>query len=150
MVREIRRRYDLERFVEAQDAGRTYERALEEIRQGRKRGHWMWFVFPQLSELGSSPTAWRFGISSLNEARAYARHPVLGRRLVEAAQAMLDAPSSDVGVVLGGLDSKKLRSSMTLFAEAAEDDRVFVAVLEEYYRGRRDRKTLMILFGRRS
>jgi uncharacterized protein (DUF1810 family) len=150
VARAARRRYDLERFVEAQNAGGTYEKALVEIRAGQKQGHWMWFVFPQLAELGRSATAWRYGITSLNEARAYLDHPVLGSRLRESAQAVLEAPSSDVRALLGGLDSKKLRSSMTLFAEAADDDSVFTAVLEKFYRGRKDRTTLMILFGRRS
>jgi uncharacterized protein (DUF1810 family) len=94
--------------------------------------------------------AWKYGISSLGEAKAYLKHPVLGPRLIESTLTLLDAPSSDARPMLGGADLKKLRSSMTLFAEAAEYDWPFTAVLEKYYRGRKDRKTLMILFGRGS
>ena len=110
----------------------------------------MWFVFPQLAGLGHSELAWRYGISSLGEAAAYLAHPVLGPRLHECVQAVLEVPGSDARAVLGGVDSKKLRSSMTLFAEVAGDDGSFVAVLDKFYRGRRDRRTRMILFGRRS
>jgi len=110
----------------------------------------MWFIFPQLAELGHSEMAWRYGVSSLGEAEAYLAHPVLGPRLSQCVEALLEVRGSDARAILGGVDSKKLRSSMTLFAEAAADDRPFVAVLDRYYRGRRDRRTQMILFGRRS
>src|SRR5579863_7747687 len=108
--------FNLERFVNAQDLGGTYERALAELRGGRKQGHWIWFVFPQIAGLGSSDTARFYAISSLSEAAAFLAHPVLGPRLKEASEAMLGLPIRDPQAVLGGLDAMKLRSSMTLFA----------------------------------
>jgi uncharacterized protein (DUF1810 family) len=134
--------YDLDRFVTAQDEGGTYARALSEIRQGRKRSHWMWFVFPQVAGLGSSPMAQRFAIRSLAEARAYAAHPVLGRRLRESARALGDLGTDDPVQVLGGVDALKLRSSMTLFAAAVPDEPVFREVLEQYFGGADDEATL--------
>ena len=137
--------YELERFLETQDAGGTYDRALAELRAGRKASHWMWFVFPQLAGLGSSPTAQRYAISSLEEARAYLSHPVLGGRLRESAEAMLGVKGRSAEEILGGIDAMKLRSSMTLFARAATsegDRRVFEAVLLKYYSGTDDPETL--------
>ena len=131
---------NLERFVDAQDGG-VYERALAELRDGRKRSHWMWFVFPQIAGLGRSPAAQRYAIGSLEEARAYLGHPVLGPRLVESATALLDIGDSDPELVLGSIDAMKLRSSMTLFMRAEPDERVFARVLERYYDGRADDKT---------
>lgn len=112
---------DLERFVAAQDAGDAYDRALAELRAGRKTSHWMWFVFPQIAGLGRSPMAQKYAIASLQEAEAYLAHPVLGPRLREAAEAMLGNArrGADARDVLGGIDAVKLRSSMTLFARAA-------------------------------
>jgi Uncharacterized conserved protein len=130
---------DLSRFVEAQ-AG-TYDRALAELRAGRKTGHWMWFVFPQVAGLGRSPTAQHYAISGLEEARAYLAHPVLGPRLVECAQALLDLPGDDAVAVLGPVDAVKLRSSMTLFAHADPAQPVFRAVLERYAGGQEDEAT---------
>jgi len=134
--------FDLRRFVDAQDAGGTYDQALAELRAGRKRGHWMWFVFPQIAGLGRSPTAQRFAVSRLDEARAYLTHPVLGPRLVEAARALLDQPSRDAVAVLGPIDAQKLRSSMTLFARAAPEEPVFGRVLDEFFGGELDEATL--------
>jgi len=134
--------FDLERFVDAQDSGGTYARALSELRGGRKQGHWMWFVFPQVAGLGSSPTAQHYAVSSLEEARAYVSHPVLGPRLRECAAALLDLPSSDPVRVLGHIDAMKLRSSMTLFDRAAPEEPLFRQVLEKYYGGERDDATL--------
>jgi uncharacterized protein (DUF1810 family) len=130
---------DLSRFVEAQ-AG-SYDRALAELRAGRKTGHWMWFVFPQVAGLGRSPTAQHYAISGLEEARAYLAHPVLGPRLVECAQALLDLPGDDAVAVLGPVDAVKLRSSMTLFAHADPAQPVFRAVLERYAGGQEDEAT---------
>ena len=113
---------DLTRFRTAQDAHGTYRDALAELRAGRKRTHWMWFVFPQLAGLGRSPTAVYFAISSLDEARAYLADPVLGPRLVEAALAAADAPAASAEELLGDVDAVKLRSSMTLFAHAAPEE----------------------------
>lgn len=130
---------DLERFVRAQDG--VYDQALQELRAGAKRGHWMWFVFPQVAGLGHSPTAQRYAIAGLDEARAYLAHPVLGPRLVEAAQALLALSARDPVRVLGPVDALKLRSSMTLFEAAAPDERVFGEVLERFYDGERDEAT---------
>jgi uncharacterized protein (DUF1810 family) len=134
--------HDLTRFVEAQDEHGTYDRALAELRDGRKASHWMWFVFPQIAGLGSSATAQRFAIASLEEARAYVAHPVLGPRLVAAARALADlAGERSAEAILGGVDALKLRSSMTLFARAAPDEPVFGQVLDRYFDGRPDPAT---------
>jgi uncharacterized protein (DUF1810 family) len=133
------RAFDLERFLRAQ-AG-VYEQALAELRQGRKQGHWMWFVFPQIEGLGSSPTARRYAISGLEEARAYLEHPVLGARLRECAQALLDGGVADPEAILGGVDALKLRSSMTLFARADPDEPVFGRVLGRFFGDRADEAT---------
>jgi uncharacterized protein (DUF1810 family) len=132
--------FDLERFVRAQDGG-VYEQALRELRNGEKRSHWMWFVFPQVAGLGRSPMAQRYAISGLAEAHAYLAHPVLGPRLVEASQALLELSGRDPVRVLGSTDAMKLRSSMTLFEAAAPDERVFGEVLERYFGGERDDAT---------
>jgi uncharacterized protein (DUF1810 family) len=134
---------DLSRFVDAQDGG-TYEQALRELRAGRKQGHWIWFVFPQIAGLGRSPTSQHYALSGLDEARAYLAHPVLGPRLVEAAQALLDLPGDDAVAVLGPIDAVKLRSSMTLFSRAGGDP-VFAAVLAKYFAGQDDEATLACL-----
>jgi uncharacterized protein (DUF1810 family) len=131
--------YRLSRFVEAQ-AG-TYDHALAELRAGRKTGHWMWFVFPQVAGLGRSPTAQHYAISGLDEARAYLAHPVLGPRLEACAQALLDLPGDDAVAVLGSIDAVKLRSSMTLFARADPGRPAFRAVLAKYFRAEEDAAT---------
>ena len=139
---------DLERFVRAQDAGGTYASALAELRAGSKRGHWMWFVFPQVAGLGRSETARAYAVSGLPEARAYLRHPVLGPRLRECAQALDGLGTSDPVAVLGSIDATKLRSSMTLFERAADDPadaEPFARVLEHFFGGRRDDATTGIL-----
>ena len=132
--------FGLERFVGAQDGG-VYEQALRELRAGAKRGHWMWFVFPQVAGLGRSSTAQHYALSGLEEARAYLAHPVLGPRLVECAQALLELSGRDPVRVLGSVDAVKLRSSMTLFEAAAPDERVFAEVLERWFDGERDEAT---------
>jgi len=134
--------FNLGRFVLAQDDGRTYDRAVAELRDGRKRSHWMWFVFPQVAGLGHSAMAQRYAISGLDEARAYVSHPLLGPRLRTAAAALLGLPGSDAVAVLGGIDAQKLRSSMTLFARSAPDEPVFREVLERYFGGGEDEVTL--------
>ncbi len=133
---------DLQRFVTAQ--ADVFDTALAELRAGGKRSHWMWFVFPQLAGLGSSPAARRFAISGLDEARAYLAHPVLGPRLREAARALLGVEGRSATQILGRPDDLKLRSSMTLFARAADDPQVFEAVLDRYYDGP-DPRTLELL-----
>jgi uncharacterized protein (DUF1810 family) len=125
--------FDLERFVTAQ--GGVYDGALRELRQGRKTGHWMWFIFPQLAGLGRSEMSRFYGIASLDEARAYVAHPLLGTRLRECAAAILATGASSAEAVFGSIDAIKLRSSMTLFHRAAPDESLFVQVLERFYRG---------------
>lgn len=129
----------LDRFVEAQEG--VYAGALAELRAGRKRGHWMWFVFPQIAGLGRSGTARHYAIADLAEARDYLAHLVLGPRLVESARALAELPGSDPVAVLGPVDALKLRSSMTLFA-AAGGDPVFAEVLDRYYGGEPDPATI--------
>jgi uncharacterized protein (DUF1810 family) len=133
--------FDLQRFVDAQDQGGTYDAALAELRAGRKTSHWMWFVFPQIAGLGQSPISRRFAISSLDEARAYLAHPVLGPRLVASAQALTQLPTRSADEVFGPIDALKLRSSMTLFARADPDQPVFGQVLDEYFGGVADGAT---------
>jgi uncharacterized protein (DUF1810 family) len=132
--------YDLARFVTAQED--SYDDAIDELRRGRKRGHWMWFVFPQVAGLGSSDAAQRFAISSLDEARAYLQHPVLGPRLHECAEAMLGNTEATAQQVLGDIDAMKLRSSMTLFQLAAPQESVFGRVIDRFYEGAPDAETI--------
>jgi uncharacterized protein (DUF1810 family) len=134
--------YDLRRFIDAQEEGGAYAGALAELRAGRKRGHWIWFVFPQIAGLGSSPMSRHYAIGSLEEARAYLAHPLLGPRLRECCEALLAADHSlSAERILGGIDALKLRSSMTLFARAAPDDEIFPAVLARFYGGEADPET---------
>ena len=135
--------FDLTRFVQAQ-AG-VYDVVLDELRAGRMRSHWMWFVFPQLRGLGRSPTAVRFSISSLDEARAYLAHELLGPRLRESARLVAAIDGRTAEEIFGSPDDMKLRSSMTLFARAADDNGDFVAVLEKFYGGDEDPATLALL-----
>lgn len=135
--------YDLSRFLDAQDG--VYETALAEMRAGRKRSHWMWFVFPQIQGLGRTSTARYYAIQDMGEAQAYLAHPVLHQRLVEICQALLDLPESDPHKVFGSPDDLKLRSCMTLFEAADAHELVFRRVLAKYYKGQRDDKTLHIL-----
>lgn len=134
---------DLERFVGAQDG--VCEAALAELRRGRKTGHWMWFIFPQSAGLGRSEMSRRYAIGSLEEARAYLDHPVLGPRLLACAEAVLTGPGTSADAVFGEIDSIKLRSSMTLFQIAAPDVAVFGGVLERYFGGRPDPATEALL-----
>ncbi len=132
---------DLQRFLDAQDAGGTYDRALGELRAGRKTTHWMWFVFPQIAGLGESEMSRRYAIGSLEEARAYLEHPVLGARLRECAGSVLGHSDRSAEEILGGIDAIKLRSSMTLFARAAPGEAVFGDVLAAFYGGLPDART---------
>jgi uncharacterized protein (DUF1810 family) len=133
---------ELQRFVAAQDAGGTYDAALHELRDGRKRSHWMWFVFPQIAGLGRSSTAQHYAIADLAEAQAYLAHPVLGPRLLECAHALTELETDDPVDVLGSIDAMKLRSSMTLFARAAPEEPVFREVLDQYFGGELDDATV--------
>jgi uncharacterized protein (DUF1810 family) len=135
----------LQRFRAAQDAGGTYERALAELRAGRKRSHWMWFVFPQLAGLGHSETSRRYAIASLDEARDYLADAVLGARLRESATALLQHGGASAGELLGSVDALKLRSSMTLFELADEREPAFTEVLDRFFGGSRDEATLRLL-----
>lgn len=132
--------YDLQRFVSAQD--RIYDTVIKELTAGRKASHWMWFVFPQLRGLGSSPTAVRFGISSVDEARAYLAHELLGPRLRECTRLVGRIDGRSAEQIFGWPDDMKLKSSMTLFARACDDNVDFVAVLDKFYGGEQDQATL--------
>jgi uncharacterized protein (DUF1810 family) len=133
--------FDLQRFVDAQDAGGTYEAALRELVAGAKRSHWMWFVFPQVAGLGRSATAQHFAVSGLPEARAYLAHPVLGPRLLESTRVLTGLAGTSAVAVFGSVDAQKLRSSMTLFARAAPEVAVFGEVLAQWFDGREDEGT---------
>ena len=135
--------FDLARFVRAQEG--SYAQALAEVRRGRKANHWMWFVFPQLAGLGSSPTAQHYAISGLDEARAYLAHPVLGPRLHEIAGAAAELTGRTAREVFGSPDDLKLRSSLTLFDAAAPDQPVFSRALHVLCGGLRDSRTLELL-----
>ncbi len=137
--------FDLDRFVEAQDAGATYEHALDELRRGQKTSHWMWFVFPQIAGLGQSPMSRRYAIASLDEARAYLRHPVLGPRLLECERVVAAASASSAEAIFGGIDAVKLHSCTTLFLRAALNEPVFQQVLDRYYNGEPDAATDRLL-----
>lgn len=132
--------FDLQRFVDAQ--GRVYESVLDELRDGRKRSHWIWFVFPQLQGLGRSPTAIRYGITSLAEASAYLNHVVLGPRLRECARLVARIDGSSADEIFGWPDNLKVCSSMTLFARATEDNTEFREVLDKFYDGVEDSFTV--------
>ena len=127
-------KYNLERFLKAQEA--DYLMALEELKAGRKRSHWIWYIFPQLKGLGRSYNSEFYGISGVDEAKAYLEHPVLGERLREVCVTILGLPTMDARSIFGGIDSRKLKSSMTLFDMVTPDD-VFAAVLEKFFKGRR-------------
>lgn len=135
--------YDLSRFLEAQK--NSYDTALREIRAGRKRSHWMWYIFPQIRGLGYSAMAQHYAIRDLGEAREYVQHPLLGPRLIEISEALLSLDESDPIRVMGSPDDLKLRSCMTLFQSAAPDQPVFGKVLDKFYGGRPDGRTLEIL-----
>jgi len=135
--------YDLERFVSAQ-AG-TYAGVVAELRSGRKTGHWIWFVFPQIAGLGRSDTSRFYALGSLDETRAYLAHPVLGPRLVECCRLLLAVRGRSAEAILGPIDATKVRSCVTLFQRANPDERVFSEVLDRFYDGRPDEATLTLL-----
>ena len=136
---------DLERFVIVQDSGGTYTAAVAELRAGRKTSHWMWFVFPQLAGLGMSEMSSRYAISSLEEARAYLAHPILGARLQECARVLDELAGPTAEEIFGPVDVMKLRSSLTLFARAAPDNPLFSDVLDRYFDGVADDATDVLL-----
>lgn len=135
--------FDLNRFVHAQQP--LYNAVLAELKSGRKRTHWMWFVFPQVDGLGHSPMSKQYAIRSEAEARQYLDHPVLGQRLIECAEAILAVQGRSASEIFGFPDDMKLQSSMTLFAAVTEPDFVFAQVLNKYFHGQRDQKTLKFL-----
>lgn len=135
--------FDLNRFISAQEE--VYERALAELRDGRKRSHWMWYIFPQIEGLGHSPTTRQYSIKSLEEARQYLAHPVLGKRLMECAEAVLAVQGLSAGDIFGHPDDWKLQSSMTLFELASGPKSIFAHILDKYFQGKRDLKTLQLV-----
>jgi uncharacterized protein (DUF1810 family) len=143
----VNRLYDLQRFIRAQDG--VYETALSELRAGSKQSHWMWFIFPQLAELGRSPTAKYFGILSIEEARAYLEHDLLGSRLRQCVEALLPwAGRRTAEQILGSIDALKLKSSLTLF-DAVEPNALFADGVAAFYAGQRDEHTLALLNAQR-
>ena len=139
----MEKEYDLNRFLKAQEL--MYPWALREIKNGRKQTHWMWFIFPQLKALGQSNTALYYGIEDLDEAKQYLAHPVLGTRLKEISEVLLNLKTNDPYRVMGDIDGMKLCSSMTLFAEVEGYDSVFGKVIDKYYNGNKDMNTIHIL-----
>ena len=139
-MRDSIREADLSRFVEAHE--RSYSRALEEIREGRKQSHWMWYIFPQIAGLGLSSTSRFYAIEDLDEARAYMQHPMLGAHMIEICDALLGLSANDAEDVMGYPDDLKLRSSMTLFSKAVPSAKIFQQVLDKYFDGKMDQKTL--------
>lgn len=133
----------LKRFLDAQQS--DYATALSEIQNGRKRSHWVWYIFPQMQGLGYSEMARYYGIKNLQEAEDYLHHPVLGKRLIEISNALLPLQSSNATSVMGSPDDLKLKSSMTLFAAVPEADPVFQQVLDKFYQGSKDQQTLQML-----
>jgi len=135
--------FDLARFVAAQEG--RFTSALNELKQGSKKSHWIWFIFPQLDGLGRSSTAKHYSIKSRGEAEAYLQHPLLRQRLVQCAEALLHLHGNSATEIMGHPDDMKFRSCMTLFASILEDDSVFRKVLDKYFQGHADPKTLRIL-----
>ena len=135
--------HDLDRFLKAQ--GDTYDTALDELKAGRKRSHWIWFIFPQIAGLGQSPTSQFYGVKSLDEAAAYLRHPILGGRLHECLKTLQMLEETSADRIFGDLDAMKFRSSLTLFAEADPADPIIEAALDRWFGGRKDEKTLQLL-----
>lgn len=143
MPRTTQDEFDLQRFIDAQ--ARVYDDVLRELMQGRKRSHWMWFVFPQIAGLGSSPTAQAYAIGSLAEAKAYLDHPLLGQRLRDCTRLVNATPHTTAHDIFGSPDDLKFRSSMTLFSEAADNAGPFQEALQRFYAGQPDERTLQIL-----
>lgn len=135
--------FNLARFVNAQDT--IYDNVLAELRSGRKRTHWMWYIFPQIDGLGYSLTSKYYAIKSKEEARQYLSHPILGRRLLECAEIILDIKGRSASEIFGSPDDIKLKSSMTLFVSITNPEAVFARILDKYFHGQRDTKTLNLL-----
>ena len=135
--------HNLHRFVQAQEP--DYDQALSEIRAGRKRSHWMWYVFPQFTGLGSSPTSMHYAIKSVQEATAYLAHPVLGPRLLECAEGILQIEGRSALEIFGSPDDMKLRSSATLFASVSPEGSVFHRIIDKYFAGENDARTIDLM-----
>ena len=135
--------FDLARFLKVQED--DYEDALSEIKGGQKRTHWMWYIFPQIDGLGFSSMSKRYSIKSIEEAQAYLHHPILGSRLLECAQTVVDVEGRSIAAIFGSPDDQKLRSCVTLFASVSPSGSVFERILEKYYHGGRDDRTLQLL-----
>jgi len=135
----------LNRFIDAQDT--DYPLALSEIKQGRKKSHWMWYIFPQIQGLGFSETSKYYAIKNVKEAAEFLKHPVLGGRLINICQALLDLPGNDANKVFGKPDDLKLQSSLTLFASLPDTNPVFQLLIEKYFNGMKDDKTLALMQG---
>jgi uncharacterized protein (DUF1810 family) len=133
----------LQRFIDAQQS--DYETALSEIKRGRKQSHWMWYIFPQIQGLGFSATSKLYAIKNLKEAQAYLNHPLLGKRLKEITDALINLPSNDAHEIFGSPDDVKLKSSMTLFASLPDADPIFESALKKFFKGEKDAKTLSII-----
>jgi len=136
---------DLERFITAQDT--NYHIALTEIKQGKKQSHWMWYIFPQIQGLGVSEMTKLYSIKDLDEAQNFLRHPVLGKRLMDICNELLQLKSTDAHAIFGSPDDKKLRSSMTLFARVNNTVPVFQLVLDKFFKGEKDQATVRIISG---
>lgn len=136
----MHKQFDLERFIEAQEP--VYATVLNELESGHKRSHWMWYIFPRIAGLGSSATAQKYAIESLDEAAAYLAHPVLGKRLRECSALVLALHGHDIAAVFGSPDDRKFHSSMTLFSEVAPDEAVFQDCINEFFDGLSDEATL--------
>lgn len=135
--------YDLSRFIKAQEF--NYQNALAEIKAGRKTSHWIWFIFPQLKNLGSSPTAKHYGIENLDEAKEYLSNEILRKNLLEISQALLDLKNNDIEYIMGSsIDKMKLQSSMTLFYLAEPTCAIFTKIIEKYFGGKFDENTINI------
>ncbi len=138
----VQDKYSLNRFIEAQET--VYPRVLQELQEGRKRSHWMWYIFPQLKNLGHSYNSKFYGISEIEEAFAYLEHSILGQRLREVSSAILNLPTDNAIDVFGSIDNYKLRSSMTLFDMVSPND-IFARVLDKYFNGQRDNLTITLI-----
>ncbi|MEO8720325.1 MAG: DUF1810 domain-containing protein [Ginsengibacter sp.] len=134
---------NLQRFLEAQK--KDYQVALSEIQMGKKRSHWMWYIFPQISGLGFSDLSKFYSLNNMDEAKEYLKHPVLGSRLIEISDALLHLENKDAHAILGSPDDQKLKSCMTLFSLLPESDPVFQAVLDQFFDGENDARTVEIL-----
>jgi len=141
--KDMKRKADLEKFLEAQE--KDYSIALAEIKNGRKQSHWIWYIFPQIAGLGFSGTSAFYAIEDLQHASDYLQHPVLGSRLIEVSRSILGIEGKTARQILGSPDDLKLRSSMTLFSLADQSDPVFAAVLDKYFEGKPDPKTIALL-----